>query len=208
MQYKYAKRFIDVLLSVIIFIIISPIFLLIMVCVKFFIGSPIFFSQKRTGKDLKCFFLIKFRTMTNEKDKNGSLLPDYMRQTKFGNFLRSSSLDELPELLSIIKGDMSLIGPRPLPTVYDKYYTEFELIRFDVKSGLIPPDSVDDSAIISWEKQFEYDVDYAKNVNLFNDVKIFFKVFRILLQRNKSDYGSFIRKPLNEERKDKVKNNL
>ena len=138
--------------------------------------------------------------MTNEKDENGNLLPDEVRQTKFGGMMRSLSIDELPELLCIIKGDMSVIGPRPLPPTYDAYYTEKELKRFDVRGGLIPPDSVDPEAVISWDKQFEDEAKYADNLSLKNDLKIFFNVFKIIFQRRQTEYGNFVREPLNKER--------
>lgn len=198
------KRIFDLVSALLLFIVISPLFLILIILVQVKLGSPVFFTQKRTGKDLKNFNLIKFRTMTNLTDKSGKLLPDEMRQTKFGKFLRSSSLDELPELLCIIKGDMSVIGPRPLPTMYNDYYTKQELKRFKVRGGLIPPDSIDPNPIISWDKQFEYEVEYAENLSIKNDIKIFFNAFRIIFQRKKTNYGNFIRKPLNEERKNKI----
>lgn len=174
-----------------------------MILVRINLGTPIFFIQTRTGMKMKQFNLIKFRSMTNEKDENGNFLPDEKRQTKFGGFLRSSSLDELPELLNIIKGDMSVIGPRPLPPIYDPYYAEKELIRFDVKGGLIPPDSIDSQAVISWDKQFEYDADYAENLSFEKDIRIFLSVFKIILKRENTNYGNYVREPLSIERKDK-----
>lgn len=168
--------------------------------VRINLGSPVFFKQLRTGKDMRKFNLIKFRTMTDEKDEKGNLLPDHERVTKFGRFLRSSSLDELPELINILKGDMSVIGPRPLPPIYNKYYRDEELARFNVRGGLITPDSIDSNPIISWDKQFEYEADYGKNPSLKKDFFIFWGVFRILFKRNETDYGSFERKALSEER--------
>lgn len=168
--------------------------------VKFNLGAPIFFTQERTGKGMKKFRLIKFRTMTDAKDSSGNLLPDHDRVTLFGRFLRSSSLDELPELLNIIKGDMSVIGPRPLPPKYDDYYRQEELDRFKVRGGLVTPDSVDPDPIISWDKQLKYEGDYGRNLSFKKDIKIFIGVFKILFKRNKVDYGSFERKPLNVER--------
>ena len=150
---------------------------------------------------MKPFGMMKFRTMTNDKDENGNLLPDEQRFTKFGKWLRSSSLDELPELINIIKGDMSVIGPRPLPPIYDEYYTEEEKKRFLVRGGLITPDSVDDSPIISWDKQLQYEADYGENLSLKKDWKIFIGVFHILTSRTKTDYGEYVRPALNEERK-------
>ena len=121
-MYKYVKRAFDFFSSLILFIVISPIFLLLAILVRVNLGSPILFHQVRSGKGMKKFSIIKFRTMTNAKDKNGVLLPDEERFTKFGRWLRSSSLDELPELFNIIKGDMSVIGPRPLPPIYNDYF--------------------------------------------------------------------------------------
>ena len=138
-------------------------------------------------------------------DINGKLLPNEKRLTKFGAFLRTTSLDELPELINIIIGDMSIIGPRPLYPYYSCYYTDNEKERFSVRSGLIPPDSVDESDIISWDKQFEYERKYAQNVSLFLDIKILISVFRILMKRKEDNYGSIARKPLSEERSWMVK---
>lgn len=204
MFFRFFKRLFDIFSASLLLLIISPLFILLIILVKFNIGSPVFFTQERTGMHQKRFKLIKFRTMTNEKDENGNLLPDENRQTKFGGLLRSSSLDELPELFCIIKGDMSVIGPRPLPPIYDAYYAKEELKRFEVRGGLIPPDSIDSSAVISWDKQFEYEANYAKNLSFKNDLNIFLNVFRIIFQRNKTDYGDFIREPLNKERERRV----
>lgn len=149
---------------------------------------------------MKQFGMTKFRTMTNETDEEGNLLPDEQRQTKFGKWLRSSSLDELPELLNIIKGDMSVIGPRPLPPAYDDYYTQEEKKRFRVRGGLITPDSIDPDPIITWDKQLAYEADYGENVSFIKDFMIFIGVFRILFKRTKTDYGEYVREPLNVER--------
>ncbi len=200
MFYRVFKRGLDFVASILGLILISPLFLVLIIAVRIKLGAPVFFTQERTGIKQRRFKLIKFRSMTNETDDNNELLPDEMRQTKFGNFLRSTSLDELPELLCIIRGDMSVIGPRPLPPVYDDYYKPSELKRFDVRGGLIPPDSIDSSAVISWDKQFEYEVNYAENLSFVNDIKIFFNVFKIIFKRGQTDYGSYVRKPLNKER--------
>ncbi len=196
----FIKRCFDFLSASLLFVVISPLFLMLCVLVRIKMGSPVFFRQIRSGKDQRHFSILKFRTMTNARDDDGNLLPDEKRQTKFGNFLRSSSLDELPELLVIIKGDMSVIGPRPLPPTYDDYYTEREKKRFEVRGGLLPPDSVEPSAIISWDKQLEYEASYAENLSITQDIKILTAAIRILLNRNSTDYGSYIRSPLNEER--------
>ena len=200
MLFRLFKRMFDIISATLLLVVISPLFLVMMILVRFKIGTPVFFTQERTGMHQKKFKLIKFRSMTNEKDENGNLLPDEVRQTKFGGMMRSLSIDELPELLCIIKGDMSVIGPRPLPPTYDAYYTEKELKRFDVRGGLIPPDSVDPEAVISWDKQFEYEAKYAENLSLKNDLKIFFNVFKIIFQRRQTEYGNFVREPLNKER--------
>ena len=200
MLFRLFKRMFDIISATLLLVVISPLFLVMMILVRFKLGTPVFFTQERTGMYQKKFKLIKFRSMTNEKDENGNLLPDEVRQTKFGGMMRSLSIDELPELLCIIKGDMSVIGPRPLPPTYDAYYTEKELKRFDVRGGLIPPDSVDPEAVISWDKQFEYEAKYAENLSLKNDLKIFFNVFKIIFQRRQTEYGNFVREPLNKER--------
>ncbi len=200
MYYRALKRVFDFVSALLLFIVISPLFLVLMILVRVRIGSPIFFTQERSGLHQKRFYIRKFRSMTNERDADGNLLPDDQRLTKFGIFLRSSSLDELPELLSIIKGDMSVIGPRPLPPTYNQYYTERELKRFEVRGGLLPPDSVEESAIITWDKQLEYEASYAENLSLINDLRIFFLAIKIVFTRNETDYGTYVRKSLIEER--------
>lgn len=179
---RYIKRIIDLLVTTIGFICISPIFLLVCVLVRIKLGSPIFFKQKRTGKDEKAFEMIKFRTMTDARDENGQLLPDTERFTKFGNFLRNSSLDELPELLNVIKGDMSLIGPRPLYPFYLPYYTEKESLRHSVRGGITGLAQVNGRALLRWNDRFEKDVEYISNISFRGDIKIlwmtFYKVFK------------------------------
>lgn len=204
-MYKlFIKRMFGFISSVLLFLIISPLFVLLAILVRIKLGRPIFFKQKRTTKNNKEFEILKFRTMTEERDVNGKYLPDEERLTKFGRFLRSSSLDELPELLNIIKGDMAVIGPRPLPTSYTRYFKKEEMARFKVRGGLIPPDSIDPSTVISWDKQFKYESDYGNSVCLLLDIKIMINAIRIIFQRNKTDYGSFVRNPLNVERNKKL----
>lgn len=200
-MYKVFKRSFDFCSALALFIVISPIFFVLAILVRLKMGSPIFFRQVRSGKNEKNFGLIKFRTMTNATDSEGNLLPDEQRFTAFGKWLRSSSLDELPELFNIIKGDMSVIGPRPLPPTYNDYYTENEKKRFLVRGGLLPPDSVSPDPMISWDKQFEYEADYGANMSFRKDWDVFCSTFRILLNRSKSDYGEYVRQPLSEERK-------
>lgn len=199
-MYRFFKRFFDIFSSFLLLIVISPLFIILVLIVAFNMGFPVFFVQKRCGKNMKDFYLIKFRTMKNLKDSSGNLLPDEERMTKFGNWLRSTSLDELPELINILIGDMSVIGPRPLPSKYNSYIRSEELKRFDVRGGLIAPDSIDESPFITWDKQFEYEARYAKELSFKNDIKIFFSVFRILFKRKSGNYGEYIRKPLDEER--------
>lgn len=202
-MYKIIKRAFDFISALLLFIVISPFFCVLAIIVRIKMGSPIFFHQVRTGKGMKQFGMTKFRTMTNATDSDGNLLPDEERLTKFGKWLRSSSMDELPELLNIIKGEMSVIGPRPLPPLYDDYYTEEEKKRFLVRGGLITPDSVDPQPVISWDKQLAYEADYGENLSFKKDLSIFIGVFRILFRRTTTDYGEFVREPLNVERKDR-----
>lgn len=199
-MFKFFKRAFDLCSSLALFILISPLFIILAILVRLNLGSPILFRQIRTGKGMKNFSIMKFRTMTNAKDEDGNLLPDEERFTKFGRWLRSSSLDELPELFNIINGDMSVIGPRPLPPSYNEYYKPEEMARFNVRGGLVTPDSVDINPIITWDRQFEYEAEYGRNLSLKKDLMIFIGVFRILFKRTKTDYGEYVRLPLNVER--------
>ena len=199
-MYRYFKRCFDLISALLLLIAISPVMVILAIIVRLNFGRPIFFKQERSGRNMQPFMLIKFRTMTDAKDSEGNLLPDHKRVTKFGRFLRSSSLDELPELINIIKGDMSVIGPRPLPTHYNPYYRQEELSRFNVRGGLVTPDSVDRDPIISWDKQLKYESDYSRNLSLVEDIMILVGVFRILFKRTNTDYGGFERLPLNIER--------
>lgn len=200
-MYKIFKRTFDIVSAGLLLLIISPLFAVLAIMVRVNLGSPVFFCQIRSGKNQKPFKLIKFRTMTNEKDSDGNLLPNEQRFTKFGCRLRSSSLDELPELINIIKGDMSVIGPRPLPPYYDDYYRERELKRFSVRGGLVSPESVDKDPFISWDKQLAYDVKYAEEISFKTDCVILYKVFRMLFYRYEGNLGGWNRQALNIERK-------
>lgn len=177
MYAKYVKRILDFLISLIAIIILSPIYLIVAILVRFKLGSPVIFKQKRPGKDGKIFTLYKFRTMSDKKDENGNLLPDKDRLTKFGKVLRSTSLDELPELVNILKGEMSLIGPRPLAVSYLPYYNEKEKHRHDVRPGLTGLAQINGRNNLNWEDRFAYDIEYVSNITFINDVKIFFKTF-------------------------------
>ena len=177
MYAKYVKRILDFLISLIAIIILSPIYLIVAILVRFKLGSPVIFKQKRPGKDGKIFTLYKFRSMSDKKDENGNLLPDKDRLTKFGKVLRSTSLDELPELVNILKGEMSLIGPRPLAVSYLPYYNEKEKHRHDVRPGLTGLAQINGRNNLNWEDRFAYDIEYVNNITFINDVKIFFKTF-------------------------------
>lgn len=169
---KYIKRILDFALSLIALIILSPLFLILTITGAIAMKGNPFFVQERPGKDEKIFKLIKFRTMTNEKDADGKLLPDEKRLVKYGRFLRSTSFDELPELINIVKGDMSIVGPRPLLVKYLPYYTETEMHRHDVRPGLTGLAQVNGRNTVSWEEKFEMDCRYINNMTVFEDIKI------------------------------------
>lgn len=175
MYKKYIKRILDIILSLIAIIITLPIFLIVGILVLIFIGQPAIFRQKRPGKNEKIFTMYKFRTMTNKKDVNGNLLPDELRLTKLGKFLRKTSLDEIPEFINILKGDMSLIGPRPLLISYLPYYTEEEHHRHDVRPGLTGFAQANGRNLVSWDDKFKMDVEYVNNITFCGDIKIIIK---------------------------------
>lgn len=169
---RFIKRILDFLLSLCAIIVLSPVLLVLCILVRTKLGSPIFFKQERPGRNEKIFTLCKFRTMTDERDENGNLLPDNVRLTKFGKFLRATSLDELPELLNILKGDMSIIGPRPLLVSYLPYYSEREKLRHSVRPGLTGLAQVSGRNFIDWDKRMEKDVEYVENLSFAMDVKV------------------------------------
>lgn len=183
-MYRYFfKRFLDFTLSLIAIILLSPIFLIVALLVKIKLGSPVIFTQKRVGKNEKIFKMYKFRSMTSEKDEQGNLLPDVMRLSSFGKKLRSTSLDELPELWNILKGDMSIIGPRPLLAEYLPYYTNKERHRHDVRPGLSGLAQVNGRNSNTWEKLFEWDLKYVKNITFIGDASIVFKTISKVFSR-------------------------
>ena len=203
MYRKYIKRMLDIVLSLTVIILLSPLILIIAIMVKIKLGSPILFKQERIGKNEKIFNLYKFRSMTDEKDKNGQLLSEKERITKFGALLRSSSLDELPELFCILKGDMSFVGPRPMPTYYGPYFLEEERKRHLITGGLIPPDSLSGKTYTTYEEQFKYEVYYSENISFWLDIKVIFSTFKILFNRVETGYGTELDRPhLNIYRKD------
>lgn len=173
-MYKYIKRFFDIVSSLIAIIVLSPVLVITSILVRTKLGSPVLFKQERPGKNEKIFTLMKFRTMTDEKDENGELLPDEVRLTKFGKFLRSTSIDELPELFNILKGDMSVIGPRPLLVRYLPRYNAHQHRRHEVRPGLSGWAQVNGRNTVSWEDKFDMDVEYVDNYNLVMDIKILF----------------------------------
>ena len=177
---KYVKRGLDILISGITLLILSPVILVLAVLVRRKLGSPVIFHQERPGYHEKIFTLCKFRTMTDARDEKGELLPDSVRLTKFGSLLRKTSLDELPELWNIFKGDMSLIGPRPLLVSYLPWYTEREKLRHTVRPGLTGLAQVSGRNYIEWDKRLEKDVEYVEHLSFAMDMKIFFKTIQVL----------------------------
>ena len=175
---RFLKRPLDFILSLMAIIVLSPILLIVGVLVRFKLGSPVLFKQKRPGLKEKIFTMYKFRTMTDEKDENGELLPDSVRLTKFGRMLRSTSLDEFPELFNILKGDMSIVGPRPLLIQYLELYNDHQKRRHEVRPGLSGHAQVNGRNAISWEDKFNLDVEYVDNVSFIDDWKIILLTIR------------------------------
>ena len=181
---KYIKRILDFVLSFTAFVVLSPVLLVTAALVRVKLGKPVIFRQERPGKDEKIFKLYKFRTMTDERDENGQLLPDDVRLTKFGKTLRSTSLDELPELWNIVKGDMSIVGPRPLLVRYLPLYNETQKHRHDVRPGFTGLAQVHGRNSISWEEKFDWDVKYVDHITFLGDWKIIFQTIWTVLKKN------------------------
>lgn len=177
------KRVFDFIVSLIALIILSPFLLVLAVLVLIKFGSPIFFTQVRPGKDAKPFRLIKFRSMTNERDDKGNLLPNEQRMTEFGRWLRSTSLDELPELINVLKGDMSFVGPRPLLMEYVPLYNEFQKRRMEVRPGITGWAQINGRNALTWEQKFELDVWYVDNRSFWLDIKILFLTLYKVIKR-------------------------
>ena len=184
MYRKFFKRLLDILISLTGMIVLSPVLLILWILVRMKLGKPALFTQQRPGKDGKIFKLYKFRSMTDEKDEEGNLLPDEVRLTAFGKKLRSTSLDELPELFNILKGDMSIIGPRPLLVKYLPYYSEEESHRHYIRPGLTGLAQVNGRNAIGWEERFQYDVEYVNNLSFKLDCKILFMTVSKVLNRS------------------------
>lgn len=224
MYRAFFKRLFDILISLTAIIVLSPVFIVMTIAGRIIMKGNPFFVQERLGYKERVFKLVKFRSMTEEKDENGEYLPDEKRLTKYGLFIRKTSIDEIPELFNILMGDMSLIGPRPLLTYYIPYYTKEERHRHDVRPGLTGLAQVYGRNFLTWEETFEYDLEYVNKVSLFFDISIIFMTVKILLKHNDVEDRSKVHEengvliyddgkskrrvhaPLDVERKDWVKN--
>ncbi len=184
MYAKYVKRPMDFTLSLIAIVCLSPILGITALLVRIKLGSPVLFKQPRPGKDERIFNMYKFRTMTDARDENGELLPDKDRLTKFGKLLRKTSLDELPELICILKGDMSIVGPRPLLVEYLPYYTEYEHHRHDVRPGLTGLAQVNGRNFLDWSSRLAMDVNYVESISFINDIMIVIKTVCKIFKRS------------------------
>ena len=180
---KYIKRILDILISLTFIVLFSWLYLILVILVRIKLGSPILFCQERPGYNEKIFKLYKFRTMTDKRDEKGNLLPDSERLTKFGSMLRSTSLDELPEMFNILKGDMSLIGPRPLLVEYLPYYTEEERLRHSVRPGLTGLAQVSGRNYLAWDKRLAKDVEYVNHISFIMDIRIIIKTIMVVFKK-------------------------
>ena len=201
---KYVKRPLDCLLSVFAVVLLMPVYLLISVTVFLNLGTPVIFSQERPGKDERLFRIYKFRTMLDKTDGTGEPLPDAERLTKFGKILRSTSLDELPELFNIIKGDMAIVGPRPLLVRYLPYYRDEEKLRHSVRPGLTGLAQVNGRNYLMWDERIALDVWYAKNITFIGDAKIIFQT--LVKVAKKADVAEKRIPPLDQVRQEEHKN--
>ena len=184
MYSKFFKRLLDIVLSLLVIILFSWLYIIVAILVKFKLGSPVIFKQPRPGMNEKVFNMYKFRSMTDERDENGNLLPDDVRLTAFGKKLRATSLDELPEFFNILKGDMSFVGPRPLLVKYLPLYNEEQRHRHDVRPGLTGWAQVNGRNLLSWEDKFEKDVYYVRNISFLFDLKIVLKTIAVVFRHN------------------------
>lgn len=179
----FFKRLIDIIISLLVILLFSWLYLIIAIIVRTHLGSPVLFTQKRPGKNCKIFKLYKFRSMTDERDENGELLPNKLRLKKFGKILRSTSLDELPEFFNILKGDMSFVGPRPLLTNYLEQYNSFEMRRQEVRPGLTGLSQISGRRDLPWKERFEKDVEYVDNITFLGDLKIVWTTVKKVFKR-------------------------
>jgi lipopolysaccharide/colanic/teichoic acid biosynthesis glycosyltransferase len=184
MYKSFFKRVIDIMMALSILVVLSPVFLVVYILLAIANNGKAFFVQKRPGKNEKVFEIIKFKSMNDKKDSNGTLLPDAERITKVGSFVRKTSLDEIPQLFNVLKGDMSMIGPRPLLTSYLKLYSEEQKRRHDIKPGVTGWAQINGRNTISWQKKFEYDVWYVDNCSFLLDVKILWMTFLKVVKRD------------------------
>ena len=205
MYAKYIKRMLDFILSLIALIVLSPLMIIIGILVRIKLGRPVIFKQKRPGKNEKIFTLYKFRTMTDEKDEQGNLLADEKRLTKFGKFLRSTSLDELPELWNILKGEMAIVGPRPLLVEYLPLYNEEQKHRHDIKPGLTGLAQISGRNAIQWEEKFKEDIEYVNNITFIQDKKIILKTFiKVFKKDGINQEGNATMKKFEGTKKEKI----
>lgn len=186
---KYIKRLLDIICALLAIIVFCWLYIIVAVLVWIKLGRPVLFKQARPGKDEKIFNMYKFRTMTDARDENGNLLPDDVRLTKFGKLLRSTSLDELPEAFNILKGEMSIVGPRPLLIEYLPYYTEEERHRHDVRPGLTGLAQINGRNAIDWDTKLSYDIKYIQNISFYNDLKILLNTVIKVLKRSDIQVG-------------------
>ena len=190
MYRRFIKPLFDRVIALVALIVLSPVFLILYVLVWRNMGRPVFFVQERPGLRGKVFKMIKFRTMTDDQDSKGKLLPDNRRIVPIGNFLRRTSLDELPELVNVLKGEMSLVGPRPLRVQYLPYYTDSERIRFTVLPGITGLAQVSGRTSIDWDKRLEYDIEYVRNLSLLLDLMILFQTVRKVMSSENTEPAS------------------
>lgn len=189
---KFIKRPLDIVCALAAILVFWWLYVIVAILVRIKLGSPVLFRQKRPGKDEKIFELYKFRTMTDERDENGELLPDEIRLTKFGRFLRSTSLDELPEAFNILKGDMSVVGPRPLLIQYLPLYSDEQRARHDVRPGLSGHAQVHGRNTVTWQEKFAMDIKYVDNITFLGDVQIILDTVRVALKREGISSGSSV----------------
>ena len=180
---KYIKRCVDFILALVAIIVLSPVLVVVAILVRHKLGSPVLYKQQRPGLHERVFTIYKFRTMTDERDVNGELMPDEIRLTKFGKILRSTSLDELPELFNILKGDMAIVGPRPLLVQYLPLYNRRQKLRHTVRPGITGYAQVNGRNSISWGEKFELDVKYVETISAWIDMKIFLKTIKSVVAR-------------------------
>lgn len=198
---NFAKRIFDITFSFLALLILAPMLLFITIMVRKKLGKPAIFIQARPGRNEKIFNLYKYRTMSNECDRNGNLLPDLERQTKFGNFLRKTSLDELPELINILKGEMSFVGPRPLLIKYLPFYSETERKRHTVRPGLTGLAQISGRNNLDWNTRLAKDVEYVETISFLNDIKIIlYTIQKVFTHKDVVCVGNFKMKDLDQER--------